>query len=64
MQRGPSTINSSPAPDDIILFASGDWSFWGDLSCYEAAQCETRDCSVIRFGSAQWQELVGQEDRS
>ena len=49
----------SLSPDDIILFESGEWSFWGDLSGFEAAQCESRDYTIIRFETAQWQELVG-----
>lgn len=49
------------APDDIILFESGEWSFWGDLNGFDAAQCETRDYAVIRFETAQWHELVRKE---
>ena len=48
-------------PDDIILFESGEWSFWGDLSSFEAAECESRDYTIVRFESAQWQELVRKE---
>ena len=52
----------STAPDDIILFESGEWTFWGDLSSFEAAECESRNYTIVRFESAQWQELVRKED--
>lgn len=51
----------SLSPDDIILFESGEWSFWGDLNVLEAAECESRDYTIIRFETAQWQELVRKE---
>ena len=49
------------APDDIILFESGEWSFWGDLSGFDTIQCESRDYTIVRFESEQWHKLVREE---
>lgn len=51
------------APDDIILFESGEWTFWGDLNDADKIHCESRDYTIVRYESEQWQELLMEKPR-
>lgn len=51
------------APDDIILFESGEWTFWGDLNDADKIHCESRDYTIIRYESEKWQELLMERPR-